>query len=86
MNQIYQLSQAERPKSAAEIRQANEDMGRLVRSMSTRWHAAGAHVRSIPGIAARATAAALRQRGANRAGRRPLGTNVTSLTDDAGVG
>jgi len=34
----YQLYQAERPKSAAEIRRADEQLGEISRTLSTAWH------------------------------------------------
>jgi len=36
--QVYQLYQIDRPKSAAEIRLADEQLGRAVQSVSKLWH------------------------------------------------
>jgi hypothetical protein len=36
--QVYQLYQAERPKTAAEIRRADEKLGELSRASSSAWH------------------------------------------------
>jgi hypothetical protein len=36
--QVYQLYQAERTKTAAEIRRADEQLGELSRAMSSAWH------------------------------------------------
>jgi len=36
--QAYQLYQAERPKTAAEIRRADEKLGELSRALSSAWH------------------------------------------------
>jgi hypothetical protein len=42
--QIYQLYQAERPKTAAEIRRADEQLGELSRAFSWAWqHATQPH-------------------------------------------
>jgi len=35
--QSYQVYQAERPKTAAEIRRADEQLGRMAENMSRRW-------------------------------------------------
>lgn len=35
--QVYQLYQAERPKTAAEIRRADEQLGELSRAFSSAW-------------------------------------------------
>jgi hypothetical protein len=34
----YQLYQAERPKSAAEVRRADEQLGEISRTLSAAWH------------------------------------------------
>jgi hypothetical protein len=36
--QVYQLYQAERTKTAAEIRRADEKLGELSRALSSAWH------------------------------------------------
>jgi hypothetical protein len=36
----YQLYQIERPKSAAELRRADEQLGELSRAVSSAWHSA----------------------------------------------
>jgi len=36
--QVYQLYQAERTKTAAEIRRADEQLGELSRTLSSAWH------------------------------------------------
>jgi hypothetical protein len=36
--QIYQLFQAERTKTAAEIRRADEQLGKLSQAFSSAWH------------------------------------------------
>ena len=36
----YQLYQIERPKSAAEVRRADEQLGEISRTLSTAWHRA----------------------------------------------
>jgi hypothetical protein len=36
--QVYQLYQAERTKTAAEIRRADEQLGELSRALSSAWH------------------------------------------------
>jgi len=35
--QVYQLYQAERPKSAAEVRRANDQLGRAAEGLSSLW-------------------------------------------------
>jgi hypothetical protein len=53
--QVYQLYQAERTKTAAEIRRADEQAGELSRALSSAWHAATrpiAALRALPGAVA----------------------------------
>jgi hypothetical protein len=57
-NHSYQVYQAERPKSAAEIRRANDDMGRLVASAASVRRDSALRARST---LARATTLAIRR-------------------------
>ena len=53
--QVYQLFQAERPKTAAEIRRADEQLGELSRAFSSAWqHATRPHavLRALAGTVA----------------------------------
>ncbi len=54
-NQVYQLYQAERAKTAAEIRRADDQLGELSRALSSAWrHASGpkAMLRALVGAVA----------------------------------
>jgi hypothetical protein len=57
-NHGYQMYQTERPKSVAEIRRANDDMGRLVRSVPSVRRESALHPRSV---LARAAARGIRR-------------------------
>jgi hypothetical protein len=57
-NHSYQVYQAERPKSVAEIRRANDDMGRLVTSVASVRRDSALHARST---LARAAARGIRR-------------------------
>jgi hypothetical protein len=53
--QVYQLYQAERTKTAAEIRHADEQLGELSRALSSAWQSATrpiAVLRAFPGAVA----------------------------------
>lgn len=49
----YQLYQIERPKSAAELRRADEQLGELSRTMRSAWHDATEPTRVLLGHAGR---------------------------------
>jgi hypothetical protein len=66
MDQMYQ---AERPKSAAEVRRADEESGRLAKSVSFLWHPSGGDVSSMLAVHGGAAAAAALQGRAARHGR-----------------
>jgi len=47
---VYQLSQAERTKTAAEIRRADEQLGELSRALSSAWQYATRLKAVLPGL------------------------------------
>ena len=53
--QVYQLYQAERPKSAAEIRRADDQLGRAAESVSRLWCRATQPIAILRGTAPRST-------------------------------
>jgi len=68
--QSYQIYQAERPKSAAEIRRADEQLGHMAENVSWLWQHAIRRITLFPGPG---PAAGLLRRARRDAVRRPPG-------------
>ena len=68
MDQMYE---AERAKTAAEIRRADDEIGRLMKSLLSQWHAAGTDISMMLAVlGGKAVADAMREWAAKRALRR----------------
>jgi hypothetical protein len=84
--QVYQLYEAERAKTAAEIRRADEQLGKLSRALSSAWHPA-ARPKAVLRAPLRAVAGSGLARLAGKHGpvRRPQRTQRVALPRKAGT-
>ena len=84
--QVYQLYEAERNKTAAEIRRADEQLGELSRALSSGWHPV-ARPKAVLRALLRAVAGSgpARLAGKHRPVRRPQRTQRLALPRKAGT-
>ncbi len=86
--QVSQLYQAERTKTAAEIRRADEQLGELSRALSSAWHHTAlptAVLRALPGAVAVVGSGLARLAGKHGPVRRPQRTQRLALRRKAGA-
>ena len=86
--QVYQLYQAERTKTAAEIRRADERLGELSLALSSAWHHATrlkAVLRALPGAVAVVGSGLARLAGKHGPVRRPQRTQRLAPRRKAGA-
>jgi len=86
--QVFQLYQAERTKTAAEIRRDDEQLGELSRALSSTWHNAAcraAVLRALPRAIAAGGSGLARLAGEHRPARRPQGAQRLALRRKAGA-